>query len=159
MQPPCKSVWAWLWLCMEHVFFIATSCQFWSGGSSGLLPPPQGHTGRGRVPLSCLSLAFVPTDVNECEVFPGVCPNGRCVNTAGSFRCECPEGLTLDGTARTCVGKNTSSHPEPGLCSALSTDIQPPPTPHMQQSGELSDGTSYLVRAAKPGSLTKARLP
>ncbi|KAK4808060.1 hypothetical protein QYF61_017080 [Mycteria americana] len=42
-------------------------------------------------------------DVNECEVFPGVCPNGRCVNTAGSFRCECPEGLTLDGTARTCV--------------------------------------------------------
>ncbi|XP_029819725.1 LOW QUALITY PROTEIN: fibrillin-2 [Manacus vitellinus] len=43
-------------------------------------------------------------DVNECEVFPGVCPNGRCVNSAGSFRCECPEGLTLDGTARTCVG-------------------------------------------------------
>uniref|UniRef100_A0A8C9EQH9 Fibrillin 3 n=1 Tax=Pavo cristatus TaxID=9049 RepID=A0A8C9EQH9_PAVCR len=42
-------------------------------------------------------------DVNECDVFPGVCPNGRCVNTAGSFRCECPEGLTLDGTARTCV--------------------------------------------------------
>uniref|UniRef100_A0A803VCW3 Fibrillin 3 n=1 Tax=Ficedula albicollis TaxID=59894 RepID=A0A803VCW3_FICAL len=37
-------------------------------------------------------------DVNECEVFPGVCPNGRCVNSAGSFRCECPEGLTLDGT-------------------------------------------------------------
>ncbi|RMC01031.1 hypothetical protein DUI87_22718 [Hirundo rustica rustica] len=42
-------------------------------------------------------------DVNECEVFPGVCPNGRCVNSAGSFRCECPEGLTLDGTARTCT--------------------------------------------------------
>ncbi|PKU36869.1 hypothetical protein llap_12825 [Limosa lapponica baueri] len=63
----------------------------------------QGHAGLGHVPLSCLSLAFVPTDVNECEVFPGVCPNGRCVNTAGSFRCECPEGLTLDGTARTCV--------------------------------------------------------
>nr|XP_015220808.1 PREDICTED: fibrillin-3 [Lepisosteus oculatus] len=42
-------------------------------------------------------------DVNECEVFPGVCTNGRCVNTPGSFRCECTEGLTLDGTGRTCV--------------------------------------------------------
>ncbi|XP_025841448.2 fibrillin-3 isoform X4 [Vulpes vulpes] len=42
-------------------------------------------------------------DVNECEVFPGVCPNGRCLNTAGSFRCECPEGLTLDATGRLCV--------------------------------------------------------
>ncbi len=43
-------------------------------------------------------------DINECEVFPGVCTNGRCVNTQGSFRCECPEGLTLDGAGRTCVG-------------------------------------------------------
>ncbi|CAM9994712.1 unnamed protein product [Lampetra fluviatilis] len=42
-------------------------------------------------------------DVNECDVFPGVCPNGRCVNTPGSFRCDCPQGLILDGTGRTCV--------------------------------------------------------
>ncbi|XP_049443747.1 fibrillin-2b isoform X1 [Epinephelus fuscoguttatus] len=42
-------------------------------------------------------------DINECEVFPGVCTNGRCVNTQGSFRCECAEGLTLDSTGRTCV--------------------------------------------------------
>ncbi|TFK01273.1 type 1 phosphatidylinositol 4,5-bisphosphate 4-phosphatase [Platysternon megacephalum] len=48
-------------------------------------------------------LCLRPADVNECDVFPGVCPNGRCVNTDGSFRCECPEGLTLDGTGRTCV--------------------------------------------------------
>ncbi|XP_032164950.1 fibrillin-3 isoform X7 [Mustela erminea] len=42
-------------------------------------------------------------DVNECEVFPGVCPNGHCLNTAGSFRCECPYGLTLDATGQLCV--------------------------------------------------------
>ncbi|XP_064294038.1 fibrillin-2 isoform X2 [Phalacrocorax carbo] len=42
-------------------------------------------------------------DVNECDVFPGVCPNGRCINSRGSFRCECPEGLTLDGTGRVCL--------------------------------------------------------
>ncbi|XP_077200578.1 fibrillin-2 isoform X1 [Paroedura picta] len=42
-------------------------------------------------------------DVNECEVFPGVCPNGRCINSRGSFHCECPDGLTLDGTGRLCL--------------------------------------------------------
>ncbi|XP_059498675.1 fibrillin-2 [Stegostoma tigrinum] len=42
-------------------------------------------------------------DVNECSVFPGICPNGHCVNTQGSFQCECPEGLTRDSTGRICV--------------------------------------------------------
>ncbi|XP_051691464.2 LOW QUALITY PROTEIN: fibrillin-3 [Oryctolagus cuniculus] len=42
-------------------------------------------------------------DVNECESFPGVCANGRCLNTVGSFRCECPQGLTLDAAGRLCV--------------------------------------------------------
>uniref|UniRef100_H2LL33 Fibrillin 2b n=1 Tax=Oryzias latipes TaxID=8090 RepID=H2LL33_ORYLA len=42
-------------------------------------------------------------EIDECEVFPGVCTNGRCVNTQGSFLCECAEGLTLDSTGRTCV--------------------------------------------------------
>uniref|UniRef100_A0AAQ5YTC0 Fibrillin 2b n=1 Tax=Amphiprion ocellaris TaxID=80972 RepID=A0AAQ5YTC0_AMPOC len=46
---------------------------------------------------------LVCEDINECEVFPGVCTNGRCVNTQGSFRCECAEGLTLDSSGRTCV--------------------------------------------------------
>ncbi|KAK6492730.1 fibrillin-2 [Huso huso] len=49
------------------------------------------------------SKGVICEDVNECEVFPGVCPNGRCVNTKGSFQCNCPEGLTLDGTGRMCV--------------------------------------------------------
>uniref|UniRef100_A0AAY4B475 Uncharacterized protein n=1 Tax=Denticeps clupeoides TaxID=299321 RepID=A0AAY4B475_9TELE len=42
-------------------------------------------------------------DVNECEVFPGICPNGHCLNTPGSFKCLCPEGLTLDSTGRICI--------------------------------------------------------
>uniref|UniRef100_A0A3P9MQM8 Fibrillin 2b n=1 Tax=Oryzias latipes TaxID=8090 RepID=A0A3P9MQM8_ORYLA len=46
---------------------------------------------------------LVCEDIDECEVFPGVCTNGRCVNTQGSFLCECAEGLTLDSTGRTCV--------------------------------------------------------
>ncbi|KAH0619971.1 hypothetical protein JD844_014452 [Phrynosoma platyrhinos] len=42
-------------------------------------------------------------DVNECEVFPGVCTNGVCVNTLGSFVCQCPSGMTLDATGRKCI--------------------------------------------------------
>ncbi|XP_078480085.1 fibrillin-2-like [Lampetra fluviatilis] len=42
-------------------------------------------------------------DVNECEVFAGICVNSRCINTAGSFKCECPPGHTLESTGRTCI--------------------------------------------------------
>ncbi|XP_018618781.2 fibrillin-1-like [Scleropages formosus] len=46
-------------------------------------------------------------DVNECEVFPGVCINGKCVNTVGSFVCQCPSGMTVDATGRTCIDLRT----------------------------------------------------
>ncbi|KAJ8252437.1 hypothetical protein COCON_G00217490 [Conger conger] len=46
-------------------------------------------------------------DVNECEVFPGVCINGKCVNTDGSFICQCPGGMTADSTGRTCIDLRT----------------------------------------------------
>uniref|UniRef100_A0A803TRF1 Fibrillin-2 n=1 Tax=Anolis carolinensis TaxID=28377 RepID=A0A803TRF1_ANOCA len=50
-----------------------------------------------------ITFLYFISDVNECDVFPGVCPNGRCVNGRGSFHCECPDGLTLDGTGRVCL--------------------------------------------------------
>ncbi|XP_069857979.1 LOW QUALITY PROTEIN: fibrillin-3 [Dipodomys merriami] len=42
-------------------------------------------------------------DINECDSFPGLCPNGLCFNTEGSFHCQCPQGLTLDTSGRLCV--------------------------------------------------------
>ncbi|XP_071115970.1 fibrillin-2-like [Haliotis cracherodii] len=46
------------------------------------------------------------TDMNECLKFPGICVNGICVNTDGSFRCECRAGYTLDNTGHNCVDAN-----------------------------------------------------
>lgn len=53
--------------------------------------------------MPCLQ-PLPPSDVNECAESPGVCTNGLCVNTDGSFRCECPFGYSLDFTGIRCVG-------------------------------------------------------
>lgn len=48
---------------------------------------------------------FFILDVNECLESPGICSNGQCINTDGSFRCECPMGYNLDYTGVRCVGE------------------------------------------------------
>uniref|UniRef100_A0A2K6DVG1 Fibrillin 3 n=1 Tax=Macaca nemestrina TaxID=9545 RepID=A0A2K6DVG1_MACNE len=59
-------------------------------------------------------------DVNECAENPGVCTNGICVNTDGSFRCECPLGYSLDFTSINCVDTDECSVGHPcgqGTCT------------------------------------------
>lgn len=43
--------------------------------------------------------------MNECLDTPGICKNGICINTDGSFRCECPFGYNLDYTGVNCTGE------------------------------------------------------
>ncbi|XP_022906889.2 fibrillin-2-like [Onthophagus taurus] len=45
-------------------------------------------------------------DLDECALIPRACDGGDCVNTDGSYRCECPMGYTLDGSGRTCIDEN-----------------------------------------------------
>lgn len=52
------------------------------------------------------ALLFYFIDINECKVFPGMCMNGKCRNTIGSFKCRCNNGFTLDMEERNCTGKS-----------------------------------------------------
>lgn len=54
-------------------------------------------------------------DLDECKVRPDVCKGGRCINTDGSFRCECPPGYTLDGTGLVCVDADECAA-DPRIC-------------------------------------------
>lgn len=41
-------------------------------------------------------------DINECTM-QGVCHNGDCLNTLGSFKCSCKAGFVLERNR--CVGE------------------------------------------------------
>jgi len=43
------------------------------------------------------------TDINECELNYGECKNGKCVNTDGSYRCDCNKGYKKSAVPNVCV--------------------------------------------------------
>ena len=45
------------------------------------------------------------SDINECKELHSLCINGMCINNQGSFRCQCPQYLSLAKDGRTCVGR------------------------------------------------------
>ena len=44
-----------------------------------------------------------PADMDECSVFEGQLCSHICINTIGSYRCDCPRGLTLAQDQSTCI--------------------------------------------------------
>lgn len=48
-------------------------------------------------------ILFVSTDINECETANHTCNiHSNCLNTIGSFICECNSGYT--GSGQVCLG-------------------------------------------------------
>ena len=45
-----------------------------------------------------------PTDINECGRDPSLCRGGYCVNSAGSYECQCPDGNELSPDGQSCEG-------------------------------------------------------
>lgn len=52
------------------------------------------------IPLSSSLL----TDIDECERNPLLCRGGTCLNTEGSYECECPTGHALSTDGSACEG-------------------------------------------------------
>lgn len=60
-------------------------------------------------------------DINECSM-QGVCPNGVCLNTLGSFKCSCKAGWVLERNG--CVGEYLAQvHP---ILGSSCTNWTPP---------------------------------
>lgn len=55
------------------------------------------------VGVSCCSLF---PDIDECEAIPGLCEGGVCVNSIGSFRCDCPEGQARNPETNSCEDRD-----------------------------------------------------
>lgn len=58
-------------------------------------------------PYLCVFL--VCADLNECVAKPGVCKNGRCENTVGSYGCKCDQGFVANPTQTECIGEEAVS--------------------------------------------------
>ncbi|TMS04525.1 latent-transforming growth factor beta-binding protein 1 isoform X3 [Larimichthys crocea] len=57
-------------------------------------------------------------DLDECQLH-GVCPNGNCLNTIGSYRCICKPGYVPDPTLTTCISNTPAIQDEKGACFRL----------------------------------------
>lgn len=42
-------------------------------------------------------------DINECALNPNICKSGRCVNTKGSYRCNCYDGFVASRDGKQCI--------------------------------------------------------
>lgn len=70
--------------------------------------------------FSCLFIFLlnVGADIDECRISPDLCGSGICVNTPGSFECECFEGYESGFMMmKNCMGKRDQT-----LLSGLEPD-------------------------------------
>lgn len=77
------------------------------------------HAGQPRLTSPRL-LPPPSTDIDECERNPVLCRGGTCLNTEGSYECECPAGHSLSADGSACEGQRAGIPPEAAAAAAHS---------------------------------------
>ena len=83
----------------ENPFFVdINDCETVEGVCENIF---SSHFFRKTLVLNLFENTFF-SDINECETVEGICENGRCVNSEGGFKCECPPGYVVSGAGIKC---------------------------------------------------------
>lgn len=45
-------------------------------------------------------------EIDECVLMPTMCTHGQCMNTPGSFECQCNRGYVYDINSHQCIDEN-----------------------------------------------------
>lgn len=106
-----------LFLCSSEAFLLpGLSSVSWGSWATLKSTETQLHMSSYLKPLACRSSRLhtqtsspyvsVPTDIDECRISPDICGHGSCVNTPGSFECDCFPGFTSGSLLmKNCVGE------------------------------------------------------
>ena len=54
-------------------------------------------------PHICALISHIMTDINECSTNNGGCQHS-CINSVGSYECQCRSGYQLSSDGRSCPG-------------------------------------------------------